>query len=100
MDKIKKSRVVFCRYLSSLVNEKNFTIEDIVKFTNRSYTEVKRILEGLIDPTLEELLLIADMLNLHITLSRELPFDHKKIGQTIPLVSDMPDMKNQSNSGN
>ena len=88
--------MVFCKYLSSIAKERNFTIEDIVRITNKSYTEVKRIMEGLISPSFDDLLLIADLLNIHVTLNTEIPLGHKKIGKIFPLVSDksrsaMPD---------
>ena len=73
--------MIFCNYLSNIVREKNLTIEDIVKKTNRSYTEIKRILEGLISPSLDDLLLIAEQLGIHVTLTSEIPLGHKKIGR-------------------
>ncbi len=79
MDRIKKIRMAFCKYLFAIAKEKSFTIEDIVKATNKSYTEVKKILEGLISPTFDDMLLIADMLDIHVTLSAEIPLGHKKI---------------------
>lgn len=79
--------MVFCKYLYSIAKEKNFTIEDIVRKTNKSYTEVKRIMEGLISPSLDDLLLIADLLNIHVTLNAEIPLGHKKISKTIPLFT-------------
>ena len=84
-------RMVFCKYLSSIAREKNFTIEDIVRKTNRSYTEVKRILDGLMPPSFDDLLLIADLLGVHVTLAPEIPFAHKKISRTFPdLVTALP----------
>ena len=80
MERIKKMRMVFCKYLYAIAKEKNFTIEDIVKKTNKSYTEVKKILEGLISPSLDDLLLIADLLGIQLTLDMEIPLAHKKIG--------------------
>jgi transcriptional regulator with XRE-family HTH domain len=79
MDRIKKIRMAFCKYLFTIAKEKSFTIEDIVKATNKSYTEVKKILEGLISPTFDDMLLIADLLDIHVTLSPEIPFGHKKV---------------------
>ena len=87
MEKIKKIRMVFCKYLYSIAKEKNITIEDIVKATNKSYTEVKKILEGLISPSLDDLLQIAEFLNIHVTLNLEVPLGHKKIYKTFPLLS-------------
>ena len=85
MEKIKRMRMVFCKYLNTIAKEKNLTIEDIVKRTNKSYTEIKKILEGLISPSLDDLLLIADILDIHVTLSTEMPFGHKKIALMVPL---------------
>lgn len=82
--------MVFCKYLYSIAREKNFTIEDIVRKTNKSYTEVKKILEGLISPSFDDLLLIADLLDVHITLTAEIPFGHKKISRTFPLFAEKP----------
>jgi transcriptional regulator with XRE-family HTH domain len=79
--------MVFCKYLHTIAMEKNLTIEDIVKKTNKSYTEIKKILEGLISPSLDDLLLIADMLDIHVTLTSEIPLGHKKIAKMIPLFS-------------
>lgn len=87
MEKIKKIRMVFCKYLYSIAKEKNVTIDDIVKATNKSYTEVKKILEGLISPSLDDLLLIADFLNIHVTLNGEIPLGHKKMYKAFPLLS-------------
>ena len=71
--------MIFCKYLQAIAKEKNFTIDDIVRVTNKPYTEVKRILEGLISPSFDDLLEIADLLNIQVTLSKEMPFAHKKI---------------------
>ena len=83
MEKIKRVRMVFCKYLYTIVKERNLTIEDIVKKTNRSYTEIKKILEGLISPSLDDLLLIADLLDIHVTLNAEIPLGHKKIARIV-----------------
>jgi len=80
-------RMVFCKYLHALAKERNLTIDDIVKKTNKSYTEVKRIMEGLISPSFDDLLLIADMLDIHVTLTAEIPLGHKKIMKTIPITT-------------
>ena len=87
MERIKRMRMVFCKYLHALAKERNFTIDDIVKKTNKSYTEVKRIMEGLISPSFDDLLLIADMLDIHVTLTAEIPLGHKKIMKTIPITT-------------
>jgi transcriptional regulator with XRE-family HTH domain len=87
MEKIKRMRMVFCKYLYTIAKEKNLTIEDIVKRTNKSYTEIKKILEGLISPSLDDLLLIADILDIHVTLNPEMPFGHKKIALMVPLFT-------------
>jgi transcriptional regulator with XRE-family HTH domain len=84
MEKIKRMRMVFCKYLHTIATEKNLTIDDIVKRTNKSYTEIKKILEGLISPSLDDLMLIADMLDVHVTLTSEIPLGHKKIAKMIP----------------
>ncbi|HMH24139.1 MAG TPA: helix-turn-helix transcriptional regulator [Puia sp.] len=88
MERIKRIRMVFCKYLSSIAQEKNLTIEDIVLKTNKSYTEVKRMMEGLISPSFDDLLLIAEMLNIHVTLNTEIPLGHKKIAKLLPLFPD------------
>lgn len=79
MERIKRIRTVFCKYLSSIAKEKNIPIEDIVRATNRSYSEVKKILEGLVSPSFDDLLAIAEFLGTHITLNAELPLGHKRI---------------------
>ena len=88
MERIKRIRMVFCKYLYSIAKEKNFTIEEIVKKTNKSYTEVKKILEGLISPSLDDLLIIADLLGIHVTLSTDMPLGQIKISKTIPLLQE------------
>jgi transcriptional regulator with XRE-family HTH domain len=90
MEKIKRMRMVFCKYLHTIAMEKNITIEDIVKRTNKSYTEIKKILEGLISPSLDDLMLIADLLDVHVTLASDIPFGHKKIAIMIPLFKSKP----------
>ena len=72
-------RMVFCRYLYTIAKERNFTLEDIVRKTNKSYTEVKKIMEGLMPPSFDDLLLIADLLGIQVTLNTEIPLAHKKI---------------------
>jgi hypothetical protein len=84
MEKIKRMRLVFCKYLSTIAREKNVTIDDIVKKTNRSYTEIKKILEGLISPSLDDLLLIAELLEINVTLNVEISLGHKKIARMMP----------------
>ena len=79
--------MAFCKYLYSIAKEKNLTIEDIVQKTNKSYTEVKKILEGLVSPSLDDLLLIAELLDINVTLNVEIPLAHKKIARTIPLFT-------------
>ena len=81
-------RMVFCKYLYALVRERNLSIEDIVKKTNKSYTEVKKILEGLISPSFDDLLLIADLLNVNVTLTSEIPLAHKKISKALSVMAD------------
>jgi transcriptional regulator with XRE-family HTH domain len=88
MERIKRMRMVFCKYLYSIAKEKNLTIEDIVKKTNKSYTEVKKILEGLIAPSLDDLLLIAELLDIQVTLNTEIPLGHKKAAKLIPLLAE------------
>jgi len=73
--------MAFCKYLFVIAREKNLTIEDIVRKTNKSYSEVKRILEGLISPSFDDLLLIAEMLDIHVTLNPEMSLAHKKISK-------------------
>jgi transcriptional regulator with XRE-family HTH domain len=85
MERIKKMRMVFCKYLFTIAKEKNFTIEEIARKTKKTYTEVKKILEGLVSPTLDDLLQIADLLNIHVTLNVEIPLGQKKIARTINL---------------
>jgi transcriptional regulator with XRE-family HTH domain len=80
-------RMVFCKYLQTIAREKNLSIDDIVKKTNRSYTEIKKILEGLISPSLDDLLMIAEILDIHVTLNAELPLGQKKVARLIPFVS-------------
>jgi transcriptional regulator with XRE-family HTH domain len=50
--------------LHTIAREKNLSIDDIVKKTNRSYTEIKKILEGLVSPSLDDLLMIAELLEI------------------------------------
>lgn len=78
--------MAFCKYLYAIAKERNFTIEDIVRLTNKSYTEVKRIFEGIVSPSLDDLLLIADRLGIHVTLTAEIPLGHKKIMRSFPLL--------------
>ena len=87
MERIKKMRMVFCKYLFTIAKEKNFTIEEIARKTKKTYTEVKKILEGLVSPTLDDLLQIADLLNIHVTLNVEVPLGQKKIARTINLFT-------------
>jgi transcriptional regulator with XRE-family HTH domain len=87
MERIKRMRMVFCKYLYAIAKEKNVTIEDIVRKTNKSYTEVKRIMEGFMSPSLDDLLLIADLLGIHVTLTAEIPLAHKKIMKIIPIIT-------------
>jgi len=87
MERIKKMRMVFCKYLYTIAKEKNYTIEDIARKTKKTYTEVKKILEGLVSPTLDDLLQIADLLNIHVTLNVEIPLGQKKIARTISLFT-------------
>ena len=86
--------MVFCKYLHTLAKEKDFTIEDMVKKTNRSYTEIKRILEGLVSPSFDDLLLIADMLDINVTLTAEIPLGHKKIMKTMSIIAGSQKKKN------
>jgi transcriptional regulator with XRE-family HTH domain len=90
MEKIKRMRMVFCKYLHTISMEKNLTIDDIVKRTNKSYTEIKKTLEGLISPSLDDLMLIADMLDIQVTLTSDIPLGHKKIAKLIPLFQSKP----------
>jgi transcriptional regulator with XRE-family HTH domain len=85
MERIKRMRMVFCKYLHTIAREKNLSIDDIVKKTNRSYTEIKKILEGLVSPSLDDLLLIAEILDINVTLNVEIPLGHKKVDRLIPL---------------
>ena len=87
MERIKRMRMVFCKYLFTIAREKNLSIDDIVKKTNRSYTEIKKILEGLISPSLDDLLIIAEILDIHVTLTVEIPLGHKKVARMFPFVS-------------
>ena len=87
MERIKRMRMVFCKYLHTIAREKNLSIDDIVKKTNRSYTEIKKILEGLVSPSLDDLLMIAEILNINVTLNVEIPLGQKKVARTIPLFS-------------
>jgi transcriptional regulator with XRE-family HTH domain len=87
MERIKRMRMVFCKYLHTIAREKNLSIDDIVKKTNRSYTEIKKILEGLISPSLDDLLLIAEILDIHVTLNVEIPLGHKKVARMFQLFS-------------
>ena len=80
-------RMVFCKYLYTIAKEKNYTIEDIAVKTKKTYTEVKKILEGLVSPTLDDLLQISDLLNIHVTLNVEIPLGQKKIARTISLFN-------------
>lgn len=84
--------MIFCNYLHTIAKERNLTIDDMVKRTNKSYTEIKRMLEGLISPSLDDLMLIAEMLDIHVTLNVEIPLGHKKIAKLIP-VFDRKDAK-------
>jgi len=86
--------MVFCKYLHTLAKEKDFTIEDMVKKTNRSYTEIKRILEGLVTPSFDDLLLIADLLDINVTLTAEIPLGHKKIMKTMSIIAGSQKKKN------
>lgn len=88
MERIKKVRIAFCRYLYAIASEKKITVEEIVHKTNRSYPDIKKIFEGLISPTLDDLLVIADLLNMHITLNPEISLAHKKIANEILLSTD------------
>jgi transcriptional regulator with XRE-family HTH domain len=80
-------RMVFCKYLSAIAKERNVTIEDIVRKTNKSYTEVKKIMEGFMSPSFDDLLIIADFLGIHVTLMAEIPLGHKKIMKSIPITT-------------
>jgi transcriptional regulator with XRE-family HTH domain len=81
MERIKRMRMIFCKYLYAIAKEKNLTIEDIVRKTNKSYTEIKKILEGLMSPSFDDLLLIADLLGIQVTLDTDIPLAHKKIAK-------------------
>ena len=91
MERIKKMRMVFCQYLLFIAKERNYTIEDISKRTKKTYTEVKKILEGLISPSLDDLLLIADLLNIHVTLNVETPLGQKKIARSFSVSTKAKD---------
>ncbi len=84
MERIKRLRMVFCKYLYSIAKEKNLTIEDIVKGTNKSYTEVKKILEGLFSPTLDDILIISELLDINVTLNVRVPLAQKPISMPRP----------------
>ncbi|MDR3716023.1 MAG: helix-turn-helix transcriptional regulator [Puia sp.] len=88
MEKIKKVRVAFCRYLQAIAKEKKITIDEIVQKTNRSYSDIKKILDGLISPSFDDLVVIADLLNIHITLNPEISLAHKKISNEILFSAD------------
>ncbi|HEY4061827.1 MAG TPA: helix-turn-helix domain-containing protein [Puia sp.] len=90
MERIKRMRMVFCKYLYALIREKNLSIDDVVRATNKSYTEVKKILEGLISPSFDDLLLIADLLGINVTLTAEIPLGHKKVSKALPALADRP----------
>jgi transcriptional regulator with XRE-family HTH domain len=93
MERIKRMRMIFCKYLYAIAKEKNFTIDDIVRKTNKSYTEVKKILEGLLSPSLDDLILIADLLGVYVTLNTELPLGHKKISKSFPPFAESSGMQ-------
>lgn len=94
MERIKRMRMVFCKYLSAIAKEKNVTIDDIVRKTNKSYTEVKKIMEGFMSPSFDDLLLIADFLGIHVTLMAEIPLGHKKIMKSIPIITGSGNVSN------
>jgi len=87
MERIKRMRMVFCKYLSAIAKERNVTIEDIVRKTNKSYTEVRKIMDGFMSPSFDDLLIIADFLGIHVTLMAEIPLGHKKIMKSIPIIT-------------
>lgn len=88
MERIKKIRQAFCSYLFAIAKEKKVSIEDIVKKTNRSYADIKNIFEGLISPSFDDLIMISELLNIHITLNAEISLGHKKIRKDILLSAD------------
>jgi hypothetical protein len=87
MERIKRMRMVFCKYLYTIAREKNLSIDDIVQKTNRSYTEIKKILEGLVSPSLDDVLLIADILDINVTLNVEIPLGQKKVARMFSLFT-------------
>jgi transcriptional regulator with XRE-family HTH domain len=87
MERIKRMRMVFCKYLHAIAKEKDYSIDDIVRKTNKSYTEVRKIMEGFISPSFDDLLLIADLLGVHVTLTAEIPLGHKRVMKTIPIIT-------------
>lgn len=80
---IENQRVSLCRFLLSLAEEKQLSMEELAAKVNMQPEHVSSILQGDGSPSVDELIAIANELDTQLTFQHTISFAHKKVATKV-----------------
>lgn len=75
---IQTQRVSLCRFLETLAEEQQVSLEDLFERTGIPVPELESILKGNHSPTVDQLIAIANELEMQLTFHQTISFAHRK----------------------
>jgi transcriptional regulator with XRE-family HTH domain len=80
---IETQRISLCRFLQTLADEKKVSIEQLSDRTGISIPELQSILKGLHSPTVDQLIAVANQLDMQLTFNQTISFAHRKAANQV-----------------
>jgi transcriptional regulator with XRE-family HTH domain len=80
---IETQRISLCRFLQTLADEKKVTVEQLAERTGISVSELQSILKGLHSPTVDQLIAVANQLDMQLTFNQTISFAHRKAANQV-----------------
>jgi hypothetical protein len=77
---IETQRVSLCRFLRTLADEKQVPVALLSSRTGIAEQELESMLQGLHSPTVDQLIAVANQLDMQLTFHKTISFAHKKAG--------------------
>jgi hypothetical protein len=87
---IETQRVSLCRFLRALADEKQVPVALLSGRTGIPVTELESMLLGLHSPTVDQLIAVANQLDMQLTFHKTISFAHKKAGNQAALAPTPP----------
>ncbi|NCI49964.1 helix-turn-helix transcriptional regulator [Sediminibacterium roseum] len=80
---IERQRVSLCRFLRTLAEEKQISVSELAERTGISVAELQSMLNGDHSPTVDQLITVANELDMQLTFQQSISFAHRKAANQV-----------------